>query len=134
MAQDSIAHPDQNTTMFQLFGSRLTVVPWDTVGRNSCYQHKPVLMNSPEIIFGTPLKNTIDFPNIPKYLNFGIFQEYPFFLFIFLIHMIINSKTPIPIILVSKFLSNYSLSNHVILKHGPYSRELQKYSCPIFCL
>jgi hypothetical protein len=57
--------------------------------RNSCHQHKPLPKNSPDIIPGTPLKNTFDFPNISKYSNSGIF------LFPFLFSpIIIKSKTP----------------------------------------
>lgn len=58
LAQDTTAHPEQNITIFQLSGSRHTIISCDTVGSNSCHQYKPLLMNSPEIILDTPLKNT----------------------------------------------------------------------------
>jgi hypothetical protein len=86
LAQDTTAHPDQNITVFQLSGSRLTVVPCDTVGRNSYRQHKPLLMNSPEIILGTLLKNTFVFLNFQIFPNIQILEYYrniPFFLFFF---------------------------------------------------
>jgi hypothetical protein len=117
LAQDTTAHPDQNTTVFQLFGPRLTVVSCDTLGRNSCHQHKPLTKNSPETISSTPLKNTFIFQislNI-QILEYSRNIPFPFSFYSY-DYKIQNSsiQTKIPIILVSKFLFNYSLSNHVI--------------------
>jgi hypothetical protein len=98
-------------------GSRLTVVPCDTIGRYNCHQHKSLPKNSPEIISRTPLKiHIFYFPNMSKYSNFRIFNEYSFPLFYSYDYKIQNSsiQTQISIILVSKFLSNYSPSNPVI--------------------
>jgi hypothetical protein len=86
LGQDTTTRPGQDIRVFHLSGSRLTVVPCDTIGRNSCHQHKPPPMNSPEIIPGTLLIFQIS-PNIQ-------ILEYSFFHFLFLVPMIIKSKTP----------------------------------------
>jgi hypothetical protein len=76
---------------FQLFGSRLTAVWCDTVGRNSFHQHKPLPKKSPKIIPRTPLKNIFVFFIFQISLNIQNL-EYSFpFLFL---PMIIKSKTP----------------------------------------
>jgi hypothetical protein len=107
LGQDTTTRPGQDITVFQLSGSRLIVVPCDIVGRNNCHQHKPPSMNSSEIFPSTSLKNTLKYSrNIHFLFSFSNFYDCKIQNY--------SVHTLISIVLISKFLSNYPLSNHVI--------------------
>jgi hypothetical protein len=89
LGQYTIAHLDQDIIVFQLSRSHLAIVPCDIVGRNSCHQHKLLLMNNTEIIPDTPLENTFVVLIFQISPNIQILEYSKIFLFSFFFYFLL---------------------------------------------